>query len=185
MFSVCERIGLIGGSIEIDSAPGKGSRLVLLVPHGQASAVPFSTDRMCTLAAETQEDTVKDQGTTIRVLLADDHALFRNALGSLLKNVPGLEVVGHANDGKEAIELAQKLKPNVILMDIGMPRVNGIEATRIIHGEFPDICIIGLSMSEDQEHALAMRDAGAADYKNKGCEVDELVSAIRDCVLRQ
>jgi signal transduction histidine kinase/ActR/RegA family two-component response regulator len=185
LFSVRERIGLIGGSIEIDSAPGKGSRLVLLVPHGQASAVPFSTDRICTLAAEPREDTVKDQGTTIRVLLADDHALFRNGLCRLLKNELGLEVVGQANDGKEAINLAQQLKPDVILMDISMPRVNGIEATRIIHPEHPDIRIIGLSMYEDQERAQAMRDAGASDYKSKECEAVELVSAIRGCVLQQ
>ena len=116
-------------------------------------------------------------------MLADDHALFRNGLGRLLKNEPGLEVVGHANDGKEAIELAQKLKPDVILMDISMPRVNGIEATRIIHREYPDIRIIGLSMDEDQEHAQAMRDAGASDYKTKGCVASELVSAIRGCAL--
>jgi CheY-like chemotaxis protein len=182
LFSVCERIGLIGGSFEIDSAPGKGSRFVLLVPHGQLSAAPISTDRICTLAAEPQKDTAKGQGTTIRVLLADDHALFRNALGRLLKNVPGLEVVGHANDGKEVIELAQKLRPDVILMDIRMPRVNGIEATRIIHREYPDICIIGLSMYDDQERAQAMRDAGAADYRNKGCDATELVEAVRACV---
>jgi PAS domain S-box-containing protein len=182
LFSIRERIGLIGGSVQIDSAPGKGSRLALMVPHGPAPAVvPLSVDRMCTLVAEPQEDTVKDQRTTIRVLLADDHALFRNGLGRLLKNEPCLEVVGQAADGKEAIELAQKLKPDVILMDVSMPRVNGIEATRIIHGQYPDIRIIGLSMYEDQERAQAMRDAGAADYKTKGCAAAELVAAIRAC----
>ena len=181
LFSIRERIGLIGGRIEIDSAPGKGSRLALIVPHGQAPAVQLSADRMCTSAAEPQEDTVKDKGTTIRVLLADDHALFRNGLGRLLKNEPCLEVVGQAADGEEAIELAQKLKPDVILMDVSMPRVNGIEATRIIHGKYPDIRIIGLSMYEDQERAQVMRDAGAADYKTKGCAAAELVAAIRAC----
>ena len=185
LFSVCERVGLIGGRVEIDSAPGSGSRLVLLVPHGQAPVLPLSADCMCTLAAETQEDTVKDQGTTIRVLLADDHGLFRNSLGHLLDNEPGLKVVGHACDGKEAIELAQELKPDVILMDISMPRVDGIEATRIIHRQYPDIRIIGLSMHGDQEHAQAMRDAGAADFKKKGGVAIEIISAIRACALRQ
>ena len=178
MFSIRERIGLIGGRVEIDSAPGKGSRMVLTVPHGQAPAVPLAADRMCTLAGEPEEDTVKDQGTTIRVLLADDHALFRNGLGRLLKNEPGLEVVGHAKDGREAIDLAQKLKPDVILMDISMPRVNGIEATQVIHRQYPEIRIIGLSMYEDQERAQAMRNAGATDYKTKGCAAAELVAAI-------
>ena len=68
-------------------------------------------------------------------------------------------------------------------MDISMPRVNGIEATRIIHREYPDIRIIGLSMYEDQERAQAMRDAGASDYKTKGCAASELVSAIHGCAL--
>ncbi|MBI5581042.1 MAG: PAS domain S-box protein [Deltaproteobacteria bacterium] len=178
LFSIRERIGLIGGSVEIDSARGKGSRLALTVPHGQAPAAPLAADCMCTLSGQPEEVALKDQGATIRVLLADDHALFRNGLGRLLKNERGLEVVGHANDGKQAIELAQQLKPDVILMDISMPRVNGIEATRVIHRQYPEIRIIGLSMYEDQEHAQAMRDAGATDYKTKGCAAAELVAAI-------
>jgi hypothetical protein len=113
LFSVCERISLIGGRVEIDSAPGKGSRLALIVPHGQASAIPLSTCHMCAPAGKPQENTDKDQGSTIRVLLADDHALFRNGLRRLLKNEPGLKVVGQANDGKEAIELAQQLNPHI------------------------------------------------------------------------
>ena len=182
LFSVRERIGLIGGSVEIDSAPGKGSRVALTVPHSQAPAVPLPVERMRSLAAEPQEGTAKEQGTTIRVLLADDHTLFRNGIGRLLTNEPGLEVVGHATDGQEAIDLAGKINPDVILMDIGMPKVNGIEATRTIHREYPDIRIIGLSMYEDVESAQAMRDAGASDYKTKGCVSSELISAIRGCV---
>ncbi len=115
------------------------------------------------------------------MLIADDHAIFLNGLCRLLKNEPGLKAVGQANDGQEAIELEQQLKPDVILMDVSMPRINGIEAARIIHGQHPDIRIIGLSMYEDQERAQAMRDAGAADYKTKGCAAAELVAAIRAC----
>jgi CheY-like chemotaxis protein len=185
LFSICERIGLIGGRVEIDSAPGKGSRLALLLPHRQAPAVPLATGSMCTSAGKPQEDIDTDQGKAIRVLLADDHAIFRNGLRRLLEDETGIKVVGQANDGQEAIEIAQQLKPDVILMDISMPRINGIEATRIIHREHPDIRIIGLSTYEDQEHAQAMRDAGASGYKNKGCVAFEIVSAIRDCELRQ
>jgi signal transduction histidine kinase/CheY-like chemotaxis protein len=184
LFSVRERISLIGGCVEIDSAPGKGSRVALTVPCGQAPAVSLPADRMRSLTAEPQESIAKDQGTTIRVLIADDHALFRNGIDRLLKNEPGLEVVGHATDGQEATELAQQLKPDVILMDISMPRVNGIEATRLIHREYPDIRIIGLSMYEDEERGQAMRDAGASDYKTKGCVTSELISAIRGSVVR-
>jgi signal transduction histidine kinase/CheY-like chemotaxis protein len=181
LFSIRERIGLIGGCVEIDSAPGKGSRVTLTVPQDQAPAVPLPTGRRWPPAAEPQEGIAKEHGTMIRVLLADDHALFRNGIDRLLKNVPGLEVVGHANDGREAIELAQMLQPDVILMDISMPTVSGIEATRAIHREYADICIIGLSMHEDEERAQAMRDAGATDYKTKGCAAAELVAAIRAC----
>jgi PAS domain S-box-containing protein len=185
LFSVRERISLIGGRVEIDSALGKGTCVALMVPHDQADALPRPVDRMCTLAAEPQEGTVRDQGTTIRVLLADDHALFRTGIERLLKNTQGLKVVGHANDGQEAIDCARKLKPDVILMDIGMPKVNGIEATRVIRRNDPDIRIVGLSMYADEERAQAMRDAGACDFKTKGCAASELVSAIRDCMLRQ
>ena len=116
------------------------------------------------------------------MLLADDHALFRDGIDRLLKKEPDIVVVGYAKDGLEAIELARKLKPNVILMDINMPRSNGIEATRIIHREHPDIRIIGLSIYQNQERAQIMLEAGAVDYKHKGCAAAELVAAIRACV---
>jgi signal transduction histidine kinase/CheY-like chemotaxis protein len=185
LFSVRERINLIGGRVEIDSAPGKGSRFSLMVPHGQAPADALETGRMCVLDNQQREDADGDPGKTIRVLLADDHAIFRKGLCRLLKSEPGLKVVGQANDGQEAIELAHQLKPDVILMDVSMPRINGIEASRIIHREYPDICIIGLSASEDQESAMVMRNAGASDYKSKGGAPSELISAIRECILRQ
>jgi len=117
----------------------------------------------------------------IRVLVVDDHPMVRRGLATFLKVFSDLEMAGEAADGKAAIELAQKLKPDVILMDVNMPRVNGIEATRIIHGQYPHIRIIGLSMYEDPERAQAMRDAGAADYQTKGCAAAELVAAIRAC----
>jgi DNA-binding NarL/FixJ family response regulator len=113
------------------------------------------------------------------VLLVDDHALFRNGIARLLKNEPGLEIVGEANDGREAIGFAQELKPDVILMDISMPGVNGIEATRLIYKQHPEVCIIGLSMHDDPEKERAMRAAGATDYKSKECAGAELVAAIR------
>ncbi len=118
---------------------------------------------------------------TIRVLLADDNALFRNCLARLLMKKPDIEIAGQAADGKMAIELARKLKPDVILMDVTMPRVNGIEATQIIHREYPDIRIIGFSMHEGQAIIRAMRDAGATGYITKGCCLAELVAALRAC----
>jgi PAS domain S-box-containing protein len=184
LFSIRERMGLIGGRFEIDSAPGKGSRLTLVVPVRQALTVPVSASNSLSVADGGKKKATAKPGATIRVLLADDHTLFADGLARMLKKIPDIKVVGHAKDGQEAIDLAGTLKPEVILMDISMPRVNGIEATRLIHREYSHIRIIGLSMYEDQERAQAMRAAGACDYKTKGCAASELVSAIHGCVLR-
>ena len=185
LFSIRERIGLLGGRLEIDSAPGRGSRVALTVPHGQADAAQFLMDDVCAPVILPPRGAAEDQETTIRVLLVDDHALFRNGIARLLKNEPGLEVVGEAKDGQEAIEFAQKHMPNVILMDISMPGINGIEATRVIHEQHPEVCIIGLSMYDDPEKERAMRAAGATDYRTKGCAAAELVAAIRGCVQKR
>ena len=184
LFSIKERIGLVGGKLEIDSTPGKGSRFNLIVPTLQTLAVPLSASHRPSDAAGRKRKTAPKPGSVIRVLVADDHTLFRDGLARMLTKKPDLKVVGYAKDGQEAINLAGELQPDVILMDISMPRVSGIEATRIIHREYPNINIIGLSMYEDQERAQAMREAGASEYKTKGCEASELVSAIRDCMLR-
>jgi PAS domain S-box-containing protein len=184
LFSIKERIGLVGGKLEIDSTPGKGSRFNLIVPTLQILAAPLSASHRPSDAAGRKPKTAPKPGSVIRVLVADDHTLFRDGLARMLTKKPDLKVVGYAKDGQEAIDLAGELQPDVILMDISMPRVSGIEATRIIHREYPNINIIGLSMYEDQERAQAMREAGASEYKTKGCEASELVSAIRDCMLR-
>ncbi len=115
-------------------------------------------------------------------MLADDHAIVRQGIANLLRDEPDIEVVGAATDGQEAVDLANKLSPDLILMDTSMPKLNGIEATRIIHKEFPNISIIGLSMFEGADRAQAMRDAGASVYLSKSGPVEELLSAIRVCL---
>ena len=123
-----------------------------------------------------------DRASAVRVLIADDHALFRDGLSRLVAREPDLEVVGQASDGLEAIELTRNLVPDVILMDVNMPGIGGIEATQRIHAELPQIRIIGLSMHTDHEHVQAMWKAGAVDYKTKACPASELLQAIRNCV---
>ena len=118
----------------------------------------------------------------IRILIADDHTLFRDGLRALLNSLPVLEVVGEAATGQEVIEQAERLQPDVILMDLNMPKLNGVEATRAIHNEYPDICIIGLSMFEESERAQALRDAGAVSYLTKSGPPENLVSTIRRCM---
>jgi DNA-binding NarL/FixJ family response regulator len=183
LFSIRERLGLIGGNLEIRSVPGEGSKFTLSVPHAPASirgGVDFSSYAS---SADNQEAAAscKEQPPTLQVLIVDDHAIFRDGIAQLLTQERGIQVVGFANDGGQAIELARKLQPDAILMDISMPGINGIEATRIIHQELPEIRIIGLSMYADEESAHVMREAGAIAYKSKGCAPAELVSAIRAC----
>jgi CheY-like chemotaxis protein len=112
------------------------------------------------------------------VLLVDDHVVVRKGLRDLLEEQPGIEVVGEAGDGQEAVELACALLPDVILMDINMPHVNGIIATRRIKGALPAVQIIGLSMHDDAALANLMRAAGAAVYLRKDAACDELIRAI-------
>ena len=117
----------------------------------------------------------------MRVLVVDDHTVVRQALALMLSQESDIEVVGEASNGKTALELARSLKPDVVLMDVNMPVMNGIEATRAIHGEIPGISVIGLSMYEKNEQAIPMLDAGAVGYVSKSDAPDILLAAIRAC----
>ena len=114
----------------------------------------------------------------IRIVIADDHPVFRFGLRALLNAMPDTEVVGEATSGEEVIALAGSVRPDVILMDINMPGVNGIEATRRIRETNPDICILIVTMLEDDSLFAAMR-AGARGYVVKGAEPSEVLRAIR------
>jgi DNA-binding NarL/FixJ family response regulator len=113
----------------------------------------------------------------VRVLIADDHRLFAEALGLALDADPRLEILGHARDGKEAVKLAVALEPDVILMDLDMPIVDGIEATRAVCRSLPTRVAI-LTASPDPKDALRARDAGAAAYLTKGCSAEDVVEAV-------
>lgn len=115
---------------------------------------------------------------SIRVLLADDHALIREGLRSLLEKQPNMEVVGEAEDGRRARELAGELSPNIVIMDVSMPKLAGIEATRQITSEFPAVKVIALSIHSKRRFVADMLSAGASGYILKECLFDELVQAI-------
>lgn len=116
----------------------------------------------------------------VRVLIADDHPVVRRCLYSVLVGQPDIEVVGEAANGLEAIDLAVAHHPDVVIMDLVMPRVSGIEATRVIKGRLPTIRIIGLSMHESEILGQSMLDAGADHYLCKGGCTDELLELIRE-----
>ncbi|OGE23796.1 MAG: DNA-binding response regulator [Candidatus Dadabacteria bacterium RBG_19FT_COMBO_40_33] len=115
----------------------------------------------------------------IRILLADDHTLVRAGICSLIKNMEGTEVIAEAGDGREALRLVRTHRPDVVLMDVAMPGLNGLEATARIAKKFPHVRVIILSMHINEEYVLQALRAGAAGYLVKGADAAELEIAIR------
>ncbi|MFC1717911.1 response regulator [Candidatus Poribacteria bacterium] len=121
----------------------------------------------------------------ITILLAEDHQIMREGLRAMFEKQPGMEVVGEAADGRIAVQLARKISPDVVIMDIGMAELNGIEATRYIVAESKNIKVIALSMHSDRQIVAEMLRAGASGYLVKGCAFEELCRAIRSVVANQ
>ncbi len=189
LFGIRERIELIGGGVTLSSGPGRSMRIVLKAPR----RLPVPAERQrpslnqpspCGAAPSQDAQSRQHAADRIRVLLADDHAALRHGLGSMLAEYSDIEVIGEADDGMTAVELARRLQPDIILMDVTMPRLGGIEATRQIVGELPRVRVIGLSMHEEETIALAMREAGAVAYLAKCGDTDDLIVAIRNVTAR-
>ena len=125
------------------------------------------------------------QPTSIRVLLVDDHAVVRSGLGAVLLSYDDLSLVGEAGNGQEAISQCEKSKPDVVLMDILMPVMDGVEATKAIHEKWPDIRIIALTSYKEKDMVEGALKAGAMSYLIKNVSADELVSAIRGAMTGQ
>ena len=123
-----------------------------------------------------QEET---KGKPIRVMIVDDHAMVRKGLAAFLKTEPGIDLVGEARDGREAIEYCDQLKPNVILMDLIMPDLGGVAATRTIHQRWPKVQVIALASFQEKELVQDALQAGAIGYLLKNISGDELCEAIR------
>lgn len=115
----------------------------------------------------------------IRVLLADDHAIVREGVRMLLNAQPGIEVIGEASNGEQAVDLARRLVPDIVLMDIGMPGMNGLEATRALKAAQPQANVLVLTMQEGQDYFFSILAAGASGYVLKGAHSEELLAAIR------
>lgn len=116
---------------------------------------------------------------TLRILIAEDHPLFRKGMVSLLETVEGLEVVGQATTGEEAVRLAEAVSPDVVLMDLQMPGGNGIEATRKISARSPDVRVLVVTLVEDDDSVFMALRAGARGYVLKDADEDDMVHAIR------
>ena len=122
---------------------------------------------------------------SVKILLADDHQIIREGLRSLIEKQPGMEVVAQVENGRTAIKLTRKIKPDVIVMDINMPDMNGIDATRQIVAEFPGIKIIAFSMHSDHQFVAGALKAGVSGYLLKDSAFEELARAIRTVVANQ
>jgi len=181
LFSIRERLAHVGGTMDVESAPGHGTRITLTVPA--APAEEAKREAAAAAAAESRRRgaiRLRRKGE-IGVLIVDDHKIMREGLSGLLAFEQGIEVVGEAGDGPAAVELAAKLAPDVVVMDVNLPDMGGVEATRRIVAARPKTKVIGLSMHVDREVAMAMREAGAAAYLTKGGPARDLIDAIRAC----
>ena len=207
LFSIAERMRALGGTFEFRSTHGKGTTATLTLPlpavgadapapapKPQANVMPQSQPAATeysqlhaqksafggSLERGRQSDPLEDK-LRIRVLLVDDHALVRNGLSSVLRYHTELQVVGEAADGQEAVALAVALKPDVVVMDVNMPRMDGVEASKRIKRELPGTVVIGLSMHEGGHHENAMRESGAAAYLTKDSAAERLIETILRC----
>ncbi len=181
LFSIRERLDLLGGRMQIDSNPGQGTCITLVAeivstPDAQKRrrAEDLADQPIIREKALTRRD-----GEAIRVLLADDFKVMREGLAALLKEEADIEVIAQASNGAEALELARLHRPQVVVMDVTMPVMDGVEATRRIGAEMPWIRIIGLSMHDQVGAGDQMRKAGATLFLSKDGSLELLLAAVR------
>lgn len=192
LFSIRERLELLGGSLECESRPGSGTRVTLLVPtrcEEEEEEEEVKDEAPAGAGESAASDVVAETATAegdgrcepfrTKVLVADDHRIAREGLIGLLRREPDIEIVGEASDGQQAVEMARSLRPDVVIMDVDMPRMGGIEATRLIVEEIPGVRVIGLSMHHGRRTSTSMTRAGASVFLEKGGPFEALVAAIR------
>jgi CheY-like chemotaxis protein/anti-sigma regulatory factor (Ser/Thr protein kinase) len=185
LFSIHERMKALGGSFTIESAPGHGTTARLTLPlnaSGQA-ADDVSSTRVPREASGTEPGSRMPQGETkeqVCVLLVDDHAMMRQGLRTMLESYADVQVVGEACNGEEALASVEQVRPTVVVMDINMPKLNGIEATARLKNSYPDLIVIGLSVNAEEENQEAMKRAGASRLITKEAAVEQLYAAIKE-----
>ena len=180
LFNIRERLALIDGELKTTSAPGNGTTIVLFVPLKNPviptePGGPASESQVSKQAPKLRP--IRDR---IRILVADDHAVVREGLVQILSREEDMEIVGEAVDGLDAVEQTSLFRPDVVLMDVTMPRLNGLEATLRITSEFPDVKVVGLSMHAKEEMQPQMLAVGAVGYLPKNNPVEELIAVIHN-----
>ena len=180
LYSIQERMRALGGSFDIQSVPGQGTIATLVLPlvrRVELTAPSPELSQREYVALSIQHSELQKKAVT-RVLLADDHAMVRQGLRSVLDAYEDIQVVGEACDGGEALRLVEELQPLVVVMDINMPKMNGIEATTRIRAHWPDITVVGISVNAGDENSDVMKRAGAATVLPKDTAVEQLHAAI-------
>ncbi|HKT33910.1 MAG TPA: response regulator, partial [Nitrospira sp.] len=196
LFSIRERMKALGGTFELRSFKGKGTTATLSLPvpeSGHTSArqyeLPLAIRPSPLLDPPAGDSMPGDQAPIrsprhrIRVLLVDDHAMVREGLRSMLESYDDVEVVGEAANGEEALTLVEQLRPTLVVMDINMPKMNGIEATARITNTYPEIVVIGLSVNASSNNVQAMLKAGALLLLTKEAAVNELYRRMREALV--
>jgi DNA-binding NarL/FixJ family response regulator len=165
----------------IASGEGQGTRILLEVPlmENDLDQNPVPVKICDEPAAERGED------GAIRVLVADDHAIVRQGLTNLLEEDPRFVVVGEAGDGEEAVRAVEKDRPDVLLLDVNMPRMNGIEVAREVSRRWPDVIVVGLSVQDDETTARAMIEAGASAFLSKAGESERMFATLTDLMAQR
>lgn len=184
LFSIRERIAALEGTMNLESSPGHGTKITLMIPIPEDSVVspPNAPSSRSQTATETARAATHDDRRT-RVLVVDDHTMVREGLANMINSDERLVVVAEAADGLKAILAVEEHAPDVILMDLNMPRMNGIEATREIRRRWPLVAIVGLSVQSDSATAKSMIDAGAARFLSKAGDTEQMIATI--CELAQ
>jgi PAS domain S-box-containing protein len=190
LFSIRERMEAMDGWMELESKPGAGTKVTLGIilggeaPGSGADSEALSPDsrrpetRHSELSAPTKLSILPQQHAPVRVLLVDDHAMVRQGLRSVLDGYSDLHIIAEAGDGEEAVTLAKLLKPDLIVMDVNLPRLDGIEATKRIRTDQPDTLIVGLSVNAAEHIVKAMKAAGASAFLTKESAADHLYETI-------
>ncbi len=177
LFSLRERLSLIGGVAHIASVLNEGTTVEIVLPMSEAvQDMSEGSWEVVNLRASQPSGEL----TRTRVLVADDHGMFREGLISLIEQEPYVELVGEAADGEQALEMARRLQPDVMIVDVSMPGLNGVQVTSAVVRELPATRIIGLSMHEREDMASAMREAGACAYLTKSGPSETLLDALRN-----
>ncbi|MCW5798444.1 MAG: response regulator [Nitrospira sp.] len=181
LFSIRQRMEALGGRLELRSQPGEGTKATLVLPISPPSQQAHD-DVSLPKVAPCASGTGAFKSGPYRVLVADDHAMVRQGLCLMLDACPDIEVIAEASNGQEALELARRLKPSVVVIDINMPLMNGIEATAQIRTALPDTVVIGMSVNASVDNQEAMRTAGASILLPKEAAGDQLYGAIQSAM---